>query len=230
MEEIDHFREIEDNNYNHSKEFLGDSTSLVQNLLELYKVLDELLAESITLSGSEPTDEQSAVSTFLTASGHYLVIAALAMLRGHLTDSFSILRKSIEFSAFAARVKKHPPLAKVWLDATGGDALYNSYQEKFSGRKLFPNNNALLVELQKKHDDCSKRSHGSIYSFKNRVNREKNTDAVFSHFELRNEDPSSLIRALLYAVESHLLILKVFQEALQVECAHGLLPVWLTPA
>lgn len=223
MDEIDRFHEIEVNNYRASKKYLGDTITLIQDLHSLYCKLNNLLDAAIKNSGVEPTDEQSAISTFLTASDHYLTIATLAMLRGHLTDTYSHLRKSIELCAFAARVKKHPHLVTEYLSASKDDASYKQYLEKFSGGKLFSGNGPLLEELGQQYDRCSKLSHSSVYFLAKRLTKAKDETgpyASFHHFELSDEDPGALIKILFIVVETHLKIIEVFAGILSSEIAH----------
>ena len=152
MEEIDQVREAEEANYRNARGVLGESVSLVQELVDLYKLFGEMIKQS----GVGSDDEIVAASTFLLACQYQLAVGALALVRGHLTDSFSYARKAIELCAFAARVKRHPHLAMVWLSAGRDDASYEKYREKFSGDKLFPKDHTILEKLRKAYDHCSK--------------------------------------------------------------------------
>jgi len=183
MDEIDQIREAEEANYQVAKTHLGNSVLLVEDLLGLYKMLAEMVKES----GVKPKDEIVTGAQFLLACRYQLTLGALASLRGHLTDSFSFARKAIEFCAFAARVKKHPHLAMVWLLAGDDDAAYERYREKFGPGKLFPEDHAVLGELGNRYDICSKRFHPSIYSVASHIKVEPTStelNMTFNYFEL----------------------------------------------
>jgi len=211
LEEIDKVRELEEANYQTARRVLGDSISLVEDLINLYKLLSAMVKES----GVEPRDEIVAGSQFLLACRYQLVLGALALLRGHLTDSHMYTRKAIEFCAFAARVKKHPHLAMVWLDAVTDDAAYGKYREKFSPGKLFPEDHAMLGKLWDRYDFCSKSSHPSPYSIARHLETKKTIDAFnirFNYIELKDNDLSEPTRTLLWTVDAHFGVLRVFEE------------------
>jgi hypothetical protein len=113
MEDLDRILESKEANYQTSKRVLGDSVALVEDLLGLYHVLGEMIQGS----GLGPRDEIVCAGQFLLGCRYQLTLGALAALRGHLHDSFMFSRKAIELCAFAARVKRHPHLAMVWLCA-----------------------------------------------------------------------------------------------------------------
>src|SRR5262249_55152091 len=150
--ELDQIHACEEENYRQATALLGNSLSLVHDLLDLYA----LLAEMIPGSGIAHRDEIVSAAHFLLGCRYQLTLGTLATLRGHLTDAFSYARKAIELCAFAARVKKHPHLAMIWLCAADDDAAYARYREKFSPGKLFPQDHALLGKLSDRYDECSK--------------------------------------------------------------------------
>lgn len=211
MEEIDQVRELEEANYQTAQRYLGETASLVEDLLDLYKLLVDII------KAPGPRDEIVAASQFLMACRYQLTLGALAIVRGHLTDSFFFARKAIELCAFAARVKKHPHLAMVWLCAGDDDASYEKYREKFSPGKLFPEDQATLGELSDRYDICSKHIHPSLYSFLGHietVRTEREFNIKFNYFQLRRKDPSEPIRTFLWVADTHFRILRVFEEVL----------------
>lgn len=152
-----------------------------------------------------------------------MTVGALAALRGHLTDSFRHSRMAIEQAAFAARVKRHPHLAMVWLKAGESDAAYKEYREKFSAGKLFPDDHALLRELGERCDDSSKQSHPSVYALAGQskaTNSEAGFSLDFNYFQLKAEDPSEPPRTFLWIVDTHFGILRLFEEVLADAIAH----------
>lgn len=219
MEKIDQIREAEEGNYQVARRVLGDSVSLVEDLLGLYKLIGQMTKES----GVEPRDEIVCALTFLLACHYQLTIGSLTLLRGYLTDSFFYLRKAIELCAFAVRVKRHPHLGMEWLRAGDDDASYESYSKKFSGSKIFPDDHPLLKQLEKRYDDCSKQIHSSIYALARHCmpeGGEKEFRINFNYFELKDNDPSEPIRTLLYVIDTHFGILRVFEEVLSDVIKH----------
>lgn len=219
MEEIDIIRDGEEHQYKAARSAVNDSASLVQDIVELYKFLARLTKESHV----PPDDEIVAGGQFLLACCYQLVLGGLTALRGHLGDSCYFSRKAIEFCAFAARVKKHPHLAMVWLQAWHDDSSYEKFREKFSPGKLFPEDHVVLGDLYNRYDHCSKQVHGSVYSLGGHIQVEK-TESDFSlkfnYFQVTEDDPSEPIRTLLWTVDTHFRVLRVFEEVLDTVIAH----------
>ncbi len=208
MDDLEIVREGEEGNYQETRRGLGDAVSLVQDVVDLYGVLGELLKGSPT----EVPDEIVVASQFVLAARYQLTIGALTLLRGHLTDSFSYARQAIELCAFAARVKRNADLAMVWLNAGDSDAAYKEYRKKFSPGELFPEDDAILRELRERYDFCSKQFHPSLYSLARRIETEQIDEGFkinFGYFELDREEP---ICTLLWTLDTHFRILGVFED------------------
>jgi hypothetical protein len=219
LNDIDKVHEFEEDNYQTARQALGDTMSLIEDLVTLYNLLSQMVKDS----GVGPRDEIVTSCQFLLACRYQLVIGALTLLRGHLSDSQYYTRKAIEFCAFAARVKKHPHLAIVWLEAAKDDASYEEYRKKFGPSKLFPEDHAVLGKLWKRYDVCSKHCHPSLYSIAKHIETEKTgTDFQirFNYFELKSDDPSEPARTFLWTVDTHFGILRIFEEVLADAITH----------
>ena len=213
MEEIEKLRAAEDNNYVATRAQIGDSASLVEDLVSLYGLLGALVKDS----GVPPRDEVVAASQFLLACRYQLTMGALIALRGHLNDSFYFSRKAIELCAFAARVKNHPHLAMIWLQAWHNAASYDKFREKFSPGKLFPEDHTLLGALYERYDHCSKMVHPSVSSLGGHIEVTQGNSVFefkFNYFQLKEDDASEPIRTILWTVDTHFGILRVFEEVL----------------
>lgn len=90
--EIDVVREFAEENYRIAVNLFGGSVSLVQDLVDLYGVLTGIAVKTEVAA----RDEVVTVLNFVLGSRYHLTVAALAALRGHLTDSFRSLRMAIE--------------------------------------------------------------------------------------------------------------------------------------
>ena len=210
MDEIDQVYTYEDANCVESRRVLGEAVTLVQDLINLYTAL----ADCIKTSKTGPRDEIVVSSQFLLACWYQLVMGSLAVLRCHLTDSFYSVRKAIEYCAFAGRVKKHPHLAMVWLNAATDEKTYKDYREKFSPGKLFPQDDAILGQLSKRYDQCSKMAHPSIFSVSRHItvqSTEKIFNIDFGYFDIKPKDPSEPFRTFLWIVDTHFGIVRVFE-------------------
>lgn len=219
MEEMDVVRKGEEHNYVASRAVVNDSASLVEDLVGLYSSLAGLIKDSKVA----PDDEIIAGGQFLLACRYQLVLGALTALRGHLNDSFYFSRKAIELCAFAARVKKHPHLAMVWLQAWHDASSYEKFREKFAPGKLYSEDHEVLGELYKRYDHCSKMVHPSVYSFGGHIEvkqSETEFNLIFEYFQIKDEDRSEPIRTLLWIVDTHFGILRVFEQVLDKVIKH----------
>lgn len=206
MTELDEVYENADRNYRESLRLLGDSVLLVQDFVDLYQRISEVVASS-KLGAN---DEYVMGLKFLQGARYYLVVGITDCLRCHLTDSFAKTRMAIEHAAFAARVGRHPHFAKIWLEAGHDDAAYEEYREKF--KKLFPRDHALLNLLGGRYDMCAKQTHPSIYSF---AGRSKVTESAehftftFEYFQAES-DGSEPVRTFFFIVNTHMQISNLF--------------------
>lgn len=219
MEEIDLLRQAEETNYNVSRERLGDTAELVQHAVNLY----QLLFDFVERSAVKPRDEIVAGGMFLGACRYQLVVGSLTALRGHLNDSHFFTRRAVELCAFAYRIKSDPKLGMDWLQAWRDGPKYKQFRKDFSTKELFPTSHALLNNLYKRYELSSKLVHSSIYGF----GRSLVTSAqpgmwqiTFSYCELQDEDVSEPAGTLLYIVDTHFGILRVFEEVFAEVIAH----------
>src|SRR6266702_1820250 len=128
-DELDEIRELEEANYRVSLDLLGDSVSLVQDLVDLHK----LITATASKSKSVVKDEHITGLHFLLLVRYHLTIGSVAALRAHISDALRSGRMAIEAAAFAARVKSQPELAMAWLNAAQDDESYDRYRRSFSG-------------------------------------------------------------------------------------------------
>lgn len=199
-----------DGNYQKSVQFLGHSVSLIQDLVDLSQRIADVAAGSpLALK-----NEHIMGATFLLAARYYLVTGVADCLRLHLTDTYAKTRMAIEQVAFAARVKRHPHFARIWMNAGEDDAAYDEYREKF--KKLFPADVPLLKELGERYDICAKRTHPSVHSFASRarvIESKRFYDFKFDYFEAAS-DGSEPVRTFFFILNTHLLISRMFFDVL----------------
>ncbi len=219
MSEIESIHDAEEDNYRLAVKLLGDTASLHQDLFELYQVIRDISVKS-KVAGR---DEIVAGLHLLVACQYQLAIGCLAALRCHLTDSSRSSRAAIEQAAFAARIKRHPRLALVWLNAGQSDDAYAEYREKFSGSKIFPDDHAVLKELGERYDFCSKLGHPSVYSMASQT-KVTTTDAAvniqFNYFQVKKNDPTEPTQTFLWLIQTHFMLLRLFEDVLSDAIAH----------
>jgi len=217
MDEIEQVHEIDEANYELSKRLLGDSFSIVQNLLDLYSELGRLIEGTLV----KPPNELVIAVQFVLACRYQLTLGALTAFRGHLTDSSAYTRKAIELCGFAWGVKQDPDLASLWINAGDTEAAYSAYENKFRTGKLFPKGHHVLRELRNRYDVCSKLSHPSIYSLSRHIQADPSAATIrLNYSELKPQDPSEPIRTLLVIVDTHFGILRIFEEIFSDLIAH----------
>jgi len=213
MSEIENIHDAEEDNYRIALKILGDTSSLHEELVELYQVLRGISVKSKIAA----RDEIVTGLHLLVACQYQLTIGCLAALRCHLTDSFRSSRMAIELAAFAARIKRHPHLALVWLNAGDNDQAYEDYRKKFSGGKLFPDDDELLKQLGDRYAFSSKLGHPSVYSMASHTKITKTDSGLsiqFDYFQVKKNDPTEPTQTFLWTIQTHFMILRVFEDVL----------------
>lgn len=211
MSELDEVREAEEANYQQVREKLGDVLALVEDMAGLYRLLGELLEDV------KPRDEIVAGMTFLLGCRYQLTIASLHIARGHLLDSHQATRRAIELAAFAARVKREPAAALLWLKAYESDADWKAYRKQFKPEAIFPDTDPILRRLYERYDQCSKLSHPSVYSLATQVGAERTAEKFsvrMNYFQVRDDDPSEPLLTFLLCLDTHRGILQAFEQVL----------------
>ena len=212
--EIEEIRESGEQNYQTSKKLLGDTLSLADDVLDLYRVL----AEIMTKSQLAVRDEYATALHFLVGSQYQLTVGVLSALRGHVPDALRGTRMAIELCAFAACVKRNPALAVDWLNAGTSDAAYEVYRRKFTTSKLFPRGLREWKELKDRYDIAAKLSHPSVYMMAGHARYRRTPTALnmeFHYFPLRHDDASEPTRTFLWIIDTHLKILHAFEDVLR---------------
>ena len=95
---IDAATVLDENNYRASRERIGDTATLVEDVVEGYKVLGEILGTSEV----PPTDDIALAPIFLLGSRYHMDYGLLTCLRGHLSDSLVYTRRAIDACGYAA--------------------------------------------------------------------------------------------------------------------------------
>ena len=209
--ELDRVREYEEENYRMSTEqLLGPAANLSPEAVELYEVMTSIAVSGPAKIGG---DDILALS-FLTACKYELTMASLDVLRCHLLASYPHTRRALELCAFAARIKNDLARVNLWLDASKDEQAYWKYWNEFRPTEVFPKNHPILSRLYQRYTDCSRLSHPSVYSLALQTSIKQNlktTDVRVEYFQAE-EDGSDVARTFLWTIDTHFLILLVFQD------------------
>ena len=212
-DELDDIREKEEANYKTSLKVLGDSVSLVEDLLDVHALITTTAARSRLIL----KPEYYVTLHFSVAARYYLTIGTLAALRAHPTDAVRNGRMAIECAAFAARVKANPDMAPVWIDAGLSDEAYERYLKVFSSGKIFPDEHPVLRELGRRFDTTSKLSHPSLYALAQHVRIGKTdtgVEVMFHYFPVDKPSLTEPARTFFWTVDTHFGAVRVFVDVL----------------
>jgi hypothetical protein len=208
--------EAEDRNFEVTTRALGDTTALVRDFQELYKSLAGFVLIPDGGAATEPAKVALIALHLLMQSRSHLLVGSITLLRGYRRNSLMFLRGAIESCAFAAHIRRRPGLVDVWLNAGDGKDAYNTYKNHF--KKLFPKDDPLLQELYERYDRCSQVIHSSLYSMAGHFsypNDDGRMNLRFSLFDLPGDH--SIVSSLYFALNTHLRILKKYEEVLAGE-------------
>lgn len=221
-EEIERVRQLDDENYQASGGGLGDSATLVQDLVDLYQFLGDLV-RAAAAPAAVPERIVAAVQ-FTLGCRYHLVMGALTLLRGHRGDSASHTRRAMELCAFAARVRAEPGLLEVWARAADSDEAFAAYRREFRTRDLFPRDDPILGRLYERYDLASKQSHPSVYSLAGHIQfvREEGaaTEVRFQYYDVSPDNPGAFVGTYLFLLDTHLQIFRVLEAVFADEIAH----------
>lgn len=199
-------------NLEHAVAFLGDTYDLVTDLEGLYDSLPYLC--------QFPNDVETNDATFAAGlNGHLmficrrqLTLGTLTLLRGYRNDCQLHLRRALETCGFAAKMEKHPHMARVWMQAGNDDEAYERFRKKFV--KLFPDDDPRLKMLGEHYDICSKAMHSNIYGVAHYFAHRRRTPSAPSIDVFDVSTNAKLLATFMTSVDLYLVMLRVFERLL----------------
>ena len=208
--EIERLIDAENANFEISRKGLGRTYELLADYQDAY----DSLTRMVVMPDQGAVTDDAMVTTaglhFMAVSRREFTIGVLALMRAYRGDSLLHLRRAIEASAFAARIRKHPHLARLWVESAAGKDQYDDYREKVT-KKLFPPDNSLLLELGERYDRCSKQMHSSIYGMAGHFSYSDGPVQILLKFFDMPPD-HSLVTALYYTLDTHRRILRLYAQ------------------
>jgi len=205
---LENLRQGEEHNFAVTRDRLGETFSLVQDLNDLY----DWFAGRIAERGPSVTTATVPGIYLFRGSQNMLNAGVLDCLRCHLTESAANTRVAIECVAFTSRISRHPHLGREWIEAGASDEAYDKYRRKFSGSSIFPKDEPDLEELSKRYDLCAKQGHPSFISFARRLEFDPQTPGAskFHVFDIKEDNGAEPHRTFLWIVDTHARILDVY--------------------
>jgi hypothetical protein len=144
-----------------------------------------------------------------------LTLGTLTLLRGYRNESLLHLRRAIETCAYAAKMTKHPQMAKVWLRAGADEGAFELFRKKFV--KVFPADDPLLSVLGEHYDICSKAMHSSVYGLAHYLAQSRRVPTLF---DIGTD--AKLVGSFITAVGVHFVMVRLFYRLLKPYTVDGI--------
>ena len=172
-----------------------------------------------------PRDEVVVGARYLAQCQYHLTAGSLTLLRAHARDSFTHLRQAIEGCGFAAKIRRDPKLAKLWVhDASVDGPERKQVRKEFKVEELLPRSDPKLAALEERWNLASVMGHSSFLALAKSSSFETTEGYVnvsVKYFDLEEGQAGrDLLRHLLYLVQTHLFILRAFEDVLAEAVQH----------
>lgn len=151
----------EADNLDKTKEALDPLWKIADPVVQLYGTLSQCLFERTDARGRE---EFYGIAAFLLAAKRAACTGVLSVGRLHLQESNYFTRRCLELVGFSYHAWMDPKALHVWLHAGGGEAEYEAYKQKFSGKRLNEDLRQLDPRLPSIYERTNKLIHSSLFS------------------------------------------------------------------
>ena len=159
----------------------------------------------------------------LLACQQQLRLAATNLFRGHISDSFGHLRRSIELTAAGGKIVAEPDFAQLWFDSGKGATEYKNYKEKSNVSHLWNNTLTTVPKLRDKYALISQKVHISVVSMVNQIGQQvegKKINLSFAPHELTT-DGTELMIGFVFSVDTLIQVLDGLAEIFDVHQDKG---------
>ncbi len=209
---IDKIRRDEESAYKEVRAFLGQSTSLMQQLLNLYDLLAELLGKT---KNSLDVHQMAALLHCFQACRYHMIMGNLACLRAHPIDQSSYRRKAIEFCAFAIKMMRSPEHAQIWMNAISNRA-YDKYEAAFEICATIAESAEIMgPRLKKAYSTLSQQVHASPFAVATQIRVEERVHSLDYFQHQTDEKKTFLAMSFLSGLDHDYLILKALGAIIQ---------------
>jgi hypothetical protein len=197
-------------------QLLGDTYDLITDVEKLFDALPSLCKFPSDSRTNDATYAALLTRELMRVCRRQLTLGTLTLLRRHRVDSNFHLRKAIELCAYAAKMGKHPHMARLWIEARKDEQAFDKFKDKF--KKLFPQYDPELTKLGHHYDECSKAMHSSIYGvagyFAAHVATGNQPGAGIDIFDTTKD--ATVIVFFFHETDAYLTMLRVFGRLLAV--------------
>ncbi|MDX2106790.1 MAG: hypothetical protein SFY67_10355 [Candidatus Melainabacteria bacterium] len=240
--ELELARTIEADVFSKSSKLLVDDLDYIDQIAALYADIQRHYTDYGSITSSLTAEQAVFLQSVLTCR-HQFVVGILTLLRGHHGDSFGYLRKSAEFTLFAARVLEKEGTAIKWLNAGSGPTYWNDYKDSFKINNMTHTNferrekewvnlvkdlPKLNIIIDQIYEESSKRLHATVLA-SGPVSGENGLEFSDSYVDLFTiEEPQRLIEPYFFVLWRHLDMLDVHSRVLLKQSGVGFNEaVWL---
>jgi hypothetical protein len=199
-------------NLDNAVKLLGDTYDIITDLEDLHDRLPYLCLFPDDADKNDVTFAAGLNASLMMICRRQLTLGTLTLLRGYRNDHLLHLRRALETCAVAARMGKHPHMARLWIEAGNDDEAFERFRNKFV--KLFPDDDPQLKKLGEQYDVCSKAMHSGIYGVANYLapSRLRPSTSLVSVFDVGTD--AKLVATFMASVAFHLIMLRIFERLL----------------
>lgn len=184
LEIFDQFRIREEATFQELKALLGDSFSLIYDLLRLYDTFIDLALKPVfALNDSH---QIPALLHSLQWMKHEAIAGTMTIVRGHISDSSNFSRRAIELCAFVSKMYADKEAAKRWMEAGTSNKAQERYLSTFPAWKLVKE--LLTPDLIAMYEDDCLTVHPSFFAVAKRASLDEDRTHRFSYFDLEEDD------------------------------------------
>lgn len=180
---FDSLRQEEERNFSELKELLGETFTIVYGLLRLYDLFLELSMKSVL--ALEDDTQIPALLHLLQWMKNEAIFGTLTIMRGHITDTSNFSRRSLEVTAFIAKIYGDKEAGKRWMEAGKSASARGRYLSAFPAWQLVKE--LLNDELKNLYEEDCMSVHPSFYGAALRAEFADRAH-TFSYFDLSEED------------------------------------------
>jgi hypothetical protein len=197
-----------------ARNHLGDSYFLHKSVSDFYQSFLLLVGASDLMLEK---NQAIAFLNCLQACRYEYHLGLVSLLRGHLTDSASYLRKSIEFCAFSIEIFRSPSAAEIWLKIGNSKSSLKRYRKHFEILKVIRRCENVAPGLLERYEHLSQylvhASYGGIAHRAELTDKDVHTFAYFEVSESK-ESLAELTVAFFATLTTHLRLIRAIQCAL----------------
>ncbi len=189
-------------------DFLGPTKVLADDAATLYETLMHVIVNASKFGADFDINQRTAVFHCLQALRYSLIMSAVTICRGHVTDSTSYSRRSIEITAFLIEICSNTESAKKWMEMGKSGTARKKYKAAFQAHQLVANHEQVLtMPVRDLYDNFCLFVHPSYASMHYQIKIDGNQHQ-FHYFEHQtNAQKANLIVQFFSVLNTHVLLM-----------------------